>query len=280
MTHYDFSLYKEPDLFGDDDFYPTSPSLENVVIGQNKPKNVYCHTIPREWTDSEIEFLRDSLSQGWPKQKIADMLGRSLVSVSIKAKRLGKSDNTYNEEHLLDKYDTNRNFVMRIKPRDVLDVYCGVNSWYKNNLPDVNVVTNDKDESVKADYHLDALKFVCQEYCQGRKYDIVDLDPFGSCYECVDLSVKMARKGIVVTFGEMGHKRFKRLDFVRRFYGIDNMGDFTTQRLIDEIAKIGRRNTKELIPVFVKEWRLISRVYFEIKQIKITEQWNMKRNGE
>ena len=113
-----------------------------------------------------------------------------------------------------------------------------------------------------------------------RKYDIVDLDPFGSCYECVDLSVKMARKGIVVTFGEMGHKRFKRLDFVRRFYGIDNMGDFTTQRLIDEIAKIGRRNKKELIPVFVKEWRLISRVYFEIKQIKITEQWNMKRNGK
>ena len=56
---------------------------------------------------------------------------------------------------------------------------------------------------------------------------------------------------------------------------LEKLEDFTTQRLIDEVRKIGIRNKKDLTPVIVKEWPRISRVYFEIKPIKITEQWEI-----
>jgi tRNA G26 N,N-dimethylase Trm1 len=107
------------------------------------------------------------------------------------------------------------------------------------------------------------------EYSKNNKYDLVDLDPFGSAYDCFDLAIKMATKCLIITFGELGHKRFKRLDYVSRHYDINNINDFTTDNLIKEVIKIGKRNKKELTPVFIKDWRNISRVYFEINNIKI-----------
>ena len=71
----------------------------------------------------------------------------------------------------------------------------------------------------------------------------------------------------------MGHKRWKRLDFVRTHYGIDTLKDFTSERIVEEIIKIGERNKKKLIPIFLRDYRNISRVYFKIEKIKITDQW-------
>ena len=93
---------------------------------------------------------------------------------------------------------------------------------------------------------------------------------------CFDLAIKMSKKAIIITLGELGHKRFKRLDYVRRYYGIEKLNDFTTDNLIKHIIKIGERNKKLLIPVYIKDWNNIARVYFKIKKIKITEQWNKK----
>jgi hypothetical protein len=47
-------------------------------------------------------------------------------------------------------------------------------------------------------------------------------------------------------------------------------------KLIEEYLKIGERNKKTLIPIYVKDWRNIARVYFKIEQLKITEQWDVK----
>ena len=71
----------------------------------------------------------------------------------------------------------------------------------------------------------------------------------------------------------MGHKRWKRLDFVRSHYGIEKLEDFTSKRIVQEIIKIGARNKKRLIPIFLNDYRNISRVYFKIEQLKITKQW-------
>ena len=54
---------------------------------------------------------------------------------------------------------------------------------------------------------MDALKFCCYEYYCGNQYDLIDIDPFGSVYDCLELAIKMAKKGIIVTYGEYGHKR-------------------------------------------------------------------------
>jgi len=158
-------------------------------------------------------------------------------------------------------------FFETINPKSVLDVYSGAESWYFNK--GVKLISNDKDKSYTSDFNMDALELLCKMYLERRKYDLIDLDPFGSAYDCFDLSIKMAKKALVITLGEMGHKRFKRLDFVRRYYGIENMESFTSEKLVEEIVKIGIRNKKKLVPIFIKDWRNISRVYFKIDSLNV-----------
>lgn len=102
---------------------------------------------------------------------------------------------------------------------------------------------------------------------------MIDLDPFGSAYDCFDLAIKMAKKGLCITLGEMGHKRWKRLDYVKDRYDITDLDDFTSLNLIKKIQEIGRYNKKNLIVFDYKDWQHISRVWFTIEPYKETSQW-------
>ena len=125
---------------------------------------------------------------------------------------------------------------------------------------------------------MDSLRLLCKLYAESQKFDLIDLDPFGSAYDCFDLAIKMANKGLVITLGELGHKRWKRLDYVSPRYDINTLNDFTIQNLIAYIQKIGLRNKKELVVFDYREWRNIGRVWFKIEQCKITSQWDNKNN--
>lgn len=250
------------------------PMMPEEYKGDMKNGGGYTTTSPRKWTKEEIEWCTTLREKGFNSKEIAQSVDRSEVSVSIKLKRLTKKKNTYNEVHVEDKYNTNIEFINLIKPRTVLDVFCGVKSFYKNSFNNLKVTTNDKDESVEADFHLDALKLMCYQYYNGKSYDFIDLDPYGSASECFDLAIKMANKGIAITLGEIGHKRWKRLDYVRRHYGIESLDDFNSENLVKEIIKIGEKHKKILTPVFLKDWKNISRVWFKIEPLKITEQWD------
>lgn len=247
------------------------PKMPEEYKGQINKCGGFTTTQPRAWTDKELEWVKDMKAKGYSNKDIAESTDRSVTSVSIKVKRLGKKADTYNKEHVIEKYEYNHKFLEYIKPKSVLDLYCSEKSFYTGIVK--SVTTNDKNEQIKADYHMCSLTCICLLYSQGNVYDVVDLDPFGSAYDCFDLAIKMARKGIVITLGEMGHKRWKRLDYVSRYYGIEHLEDFTIDRLIKHIQMIGKRNKKNLIPVYVKEWRNIGRVWFEIEPLKITEQW-------
>ena len=232
----------------------------------------YTATAPRRWTKQEIDWCNDALEQGYSYKDIAESIDRSETSVSIKLKRLQKPKNTYNVSHLADKLCTNHEFLRYLDPEDILDVYAGQESFYKN----YHVISNDEDEEANTTYHMDALKCLCHQYLEGEKFDLVDLDPYGSAYECFDLAIKIAKKGLSITLGELGHKRFKRLDFVRSHYGITKMEDFTSENLVKHIQQIGLQNKKLLKVWKLKNWKLISRVYFTIEEYKITEQWEKK----
>ena len=121
---------------------------------------------------------------------------------------------------------------------------------------------------------MDSLKLLCQLYSEDKKFDFIDLDPYGSASDCFDLAIKMANKGIAITFGEIGHKRFKRLDYVRRHYDIHTLDEFTTDNLIKYVQKIGVKNKKNLVVYRKCEWNGISRVWFLMEGLKITEQWD------
>lgn len=255
----------------------TVPLMPTEYFGEGRKPCGYTKTSPRAWTDKEIEWITSLKQQGFSIDDIAKSVDRSPVSISIKFKRMRKTDDTYNAEHLEDKYQSNQAFVDMVRPDSILDLYCGIKSWYKNNLPsETRIVTNDKDSSIEADHHEDAEYLVHKFLYERKSFDVIDIDPFGSGFECFDCAIKMAKKGLIVTFGEYGHKRFKRLDFVSTHYGIKTIEDFTLSRMVDVVQRIGERNKKKLTPIITKQWNRICRVYFTIETIKVTSQWENK----
>lgn len=247
--------------------------MPKEYYGDYTTKTKYVSSTPRKWTKDEIMWCKDKMDEGYSYGEIAEAIDRTQTSVSIKMKREKKKDDKYNINYRDKKYQINKDFVEYIKPKSILDVFTGTANYY-NSIGLKNVITNDKDKNINADYHLDYLEFLCYMYYSKNKFDIVDLDPFGSAYDGFDLAIKMAKKGIIITFGEMGHKRFKRLDFVSRYYDINNLDDFNYDKLIDEVKKIGVRNKKELKVYRVMEQQSITRVWFTISDLKITSQWD------
>lgn len=250
----------------------TVPVMPEEYKGNTGKGCGYTKSAPRKWTDREIEWVRKLRADGFSNEEIGLSTGRTAVSIQIKLKRIGKNTDTYNEHHLRDKYQCNAEYFDWLKPDTVLDLFCGAKSYWRNNTI-AKVTTNDIDVNVDADYHERAERLIHLLYYEGNKYDVVDLDPYGSAYDCFDLAIKMATKGIVITFGELGHKRWKRLDYVSRYYGIETMEKFTLKSLVEHCEMIARRNKKTLVPIISRTWDKIGRVWFEIRPIAITEQW-------
>jgi hypothetical protein len=246
--------------------------MPQEFYGKVKPTTDYVKSVPRTWTDNELQWVLDSLDAGYSVSQIAEAIGRTEISVQIKLKRITKTGDSYNDKNRGLKYAANQFFMNVVEPRSVLDVFAG-NSFYKD-IDGLHVVDNDKDERFDTDYHLDALKLMCRLYLSGEKFDLIDLDPYGSAYDCFDLALKMARKGVVVSFGEWGHKRWKRYDFVRPRYGIDNAEQFTPDAFIKEFQRIARVNHKEAVVSDVLQYGNFLRVYFTLKKFKTVEQWN------
>ena len=251
------------------------PKMPEEYKGKVNKNGGYTTSSPREWTSQEIAWVQDLIDKGYSNKEIAESVDRTLTSVAIKVKRLGKKDGSYNADHVIEKYKINKRFLDEINPTNALDCYAGEKDFYFDYLQD-KAIANDINQDLDATYHMDAHKLLCKLYSEDNKFDLIDLDPYGSAYDCFDLAIKMAQKGIVITFGELGHKRWKRLDFVSRYYGITNFDDFTLENLIAHVQMIGRRNKKNLIVYAQKEWRNIGRVWFKIEQYKVTEQWEGK----
>ena len=245
--------------------------LPNKYKGKKTKNGGLTINDPRKWTKKEIEWLLMLQEKNLTLKQIAQCLDRDVVSVSIKSKRLKKENGkTYNEKHRYSKYLSNEDFIKIVKPKSVLDLYSGKESYY-NDKVDL-VVANDINKKYKLDTNLDSLKCLCKHYYKNNKFDLVDLDPFGSAYDCFDLAIKIAKKGVIITFGELGHKRWKRIDFVSERYNIKNLEEFKTKKLVDKVIKIGIRNKKELLPAIIKKWKNISRVYFIINNKRKTDE--------
>lgn len=250
------------------------PIMPREYVGRILPDGGGNKGPHREWTEKEVSWLKQMLADGYSRQDIAESMGRTIVSVELKQKRLGKRTGIYNKHHITEKYEINDRFLEHIVPQSLLDLYCG-NSFYKDKGIK-KLVTNDINTNLDATYHRDAFKLICELYSDNKKFDIIDLDPFGSAYDCFDIAIKMAKKGLIITLGELGHKRWKRFDFVRPHYGISNLDEFTIDNIIEHIKNIGLCNKKELIVWEQREWENIGRVWFEIKPYKVTEQWRQK----
>lgn len=241
-------------------------------IGVTTKSGGYTTNQPRQWTPEEIAFAENLVQQGYTVKQVAHAIYRDSLQVQIKLKRLKKKSGEYNDVHREDKYACNRKFLEMVNPKSVLDVYSGAVSFYSQ-YP-VHLVTNDANKDFNTDYNEDSFDLMCRMWLERRPFDLIDLDPFGSAYDCLDIAVRLAKKALVVTFGEYGHRRFKRTDYVKTRYGIASMDDFTLANMISRVQEIGYMNKKTLTPVIVREWRHIARVYFVVGKHLVTEQWS------
>lgn len=248
--------------------------MPKEYFGAYKTSGGYTKTEPREWTEQEIEWILEKKQEGFSNSVIAEAVERSEVSVQIKLKRLTKVQDSYNQKHREAKYSANRKFFDEIEPIRVLDLFAG-NSWYGDKA--LELTSNDKNAKFETTFHEDALTLLCMLYQKKQKFDLVDLDPYGSAYECLDLSIKMARKGLIVSFGEWGHKRWKRTDFVSPRYGINTIEQFGEgEMFIKEVQRIAQCNKKVATPFQSILYGNFLRVYFKLHDVKVTSQWEEK----
>lgn len=232
---------------------------KNIINGTIK-------SIPKKWDEEEIELMWNLKQKGYSISKIANKLNRTETSVNIKLKRVNKKNDNYNPEHRKEKYAMNKLFIRNISPSSILDVYAG-NSFYKNSVfcNEIKVIDNDKDSKYKCDYNLNSIDFL-HEF-KNKKFDLVDLDPYGSAFECFDYALQIAQKGLIITFGEVGHKRWKRSDFVKHRYDIKSLKEFTDNKFVDYIIKRGLIFNKKITVKHIGNFRNILRVYFLVETI-------------
>lgn len=220
---------------------------------------------PRWWTKQEEQWVFDMAKEGYSFEEIAKGSDRTVASIRMKIKRHEKANNLYNMKHADTKKEINKAFLKYIRARTVCDVYAGMATTYGK--PYI-VVSNDINKKAQTDYNMDALMFLCKMYAKNMKFDYIDLDPFGSAYDCFDLAIKMAKKGIAITFGELGNRRWGYIDFVKRRYNIENIDDFNTETMLKYVNLVANRNKKELNVYKIANWRNISRIWCQIKPIK------------
>mgnify|MGYP003116171733 CR=1 FL=1 len=224
----------------------------------------YTHTTPRKWTEKELQILQESLDSGLPLSEIASKLNRSETSVSIKRKRLGKDNRTYNDKHRTQKYEANLAYLQELKPKSVLDLYAGPKSYYRG-LVDT-VVSNDLVYEGH-DYKDEAKYVLAKIFANRERYDVVDLDPFGSAFDCFELAVQVARKGLVITFGELGHRRWKRTDYTKRTYRIYDTDGLNLTSLSAYVDEVARRYKKRAVVYKSCDWNNIGRVYYFLEDL-------------
>jgi hypothetical protein len=248
-----------------------SLSMPPEFLGEMKTQSIYTKSVPREWTVAEVEWMTSCLDAGYSVEDVATASGRTKISVSTKVKRMSKVADSYNKKHRELKYLANGMFVSTIEPASVLDVFAA-NSYYLDT--DIKkVVTNDKDTRFATDYHLDAFTLMCQMVVENKKFDVVDLDPYGSAYDCLPMALRIARKGLVISFGEWGHKRWKRFDYVRPRYGIDSIEAFTSEAFFAELNRLASIEKKKITVLDAIQYGNFLRVYCSLERLIITEQW-------
>lgn len=223
-------------------------------------------TKSRQWTNKEEQKAYQLHKQGYTLTEIANTLNRSPPSIKNKIRRLKKKRGVkhYDQDHTIDKHLTNQQFLKHIQPNSILDVFNAGNTQY-NHIP-VHI-TNDIDTRFQTTYHLDAEDLLKQEINKNHKYDIVDLDPYGAVLKYLPKALPLATKAIILTYGELLHKQYKRTDTVQQ-YGINKPQQLNLQNLIKITQHIAQNNEVKIKPVIIKDYKYIGRAYYEIRENK------------
>lgn len=184
--------------------------------------------------------------------------------------------NTYIDQQQV-KYDADNAFAKEIEAETILDVYAGDSRKYV--ALKKKVITNDIDQKCNTDYHLPADRFLAQMYGEARNIDLVDLDPYGSCWDCLPLAIKLARKGLIVSYGDFSNWRYKRWEIIQHQIGCkpESIEQYK-QFLITITIQMGMTYAKKkLVPVYQYTVnKYFTRIYYRVEKGK----WNINNGAE
>ena len=181
-----------------------------------------------------------------------------------------KKEKTYNKGKFggyANKNKLDKEFVKFLSLNSILDVYAGDGKKYPKEI----TTTNDIDKKCKTAYHLDAIELLTNSAIEGYKFDLVDLDPYRSCWRGWKDAIDIAQKGIVISYGDLTVWRYHYQDkeFWNPILGsynnyIDTIHDLK-YALISRTIEIGKELDKQLhIWNVFSTWQFL-RVYYVIR---------------
>jgi hypothetical protein len=184
--------------------------------------------------------------------------------------------NVYLETQNL-KQDTDRQFAQQIGAESIADVYAGASTKYTSVCS--KVITNDIDQKCPTQYHLPADRFLAQMYGEARNIDLIDLDPYGSCWDCLPMAIKLARKGLIISYGDFSNWRYKRWEIIQYQVGCipKNLDEYKAD-LIGITIQMGMSYAKKkLVPLYAfTPNKYFTRIYYKVEKGK----WNINNGAE
>jgi len=219
--------------------------------------------------------INESVSKYLKKYNVGDSTIRHMVT------ELMKSTYSYNLKHVDSKYSDNDEFVEFINPKSILDLFAGTcyyEKYKKNGIEvvqnDINGKDNDMLKSYNFDYTIDADKLLGKFIYENKKFDIVDIDPFSSPIIYVQNAIKIAKKGIIVTFGDFSMLKLPKMNklslkmYINRVYGVRSITDLSIEKAIRLVQQIGGICKKRLEVFKISKNSNHYRVYFKISNLQ------------
>ena len=215
-----------------------------------------------------INKILELKSEGFSYEHLTKKYGCSVDLIKSWIANHKKSTNTYNLDHINEKYELNIEFFKAINPKTILDLYCGRSRFWASNFgTDCLVISNDnlKDKEARPDYKMtmNADQLLQAYLVVDKHFDLIDVDPYGSPKDCLNAAIQLADKGLILTFGDFKScKRFSNKDrnLFYELYGITLPKEkITIDYLADYIVKLSNFKFKVWN---IASWKNCDRVYF------------------
>lgn len=211
--------------------------------------------------------FNDLINSGYTLYHISKKYDITITQAKSILSKYKKESNTYNVDHIKVKYQINNEFFHCIKPKTILDLFCGRNRYWATNFGDKSlVISNDllEDKFANPDpgYNIDANILMNNFIANNECFDLVDVDPYNSPAEFIDSAIKLAVKGLIITFGDLPNvKRFKKYDYFYKHYGItDSIENINIQSLAEYLVE-KTNNRFEIFEAY--SWKTCGRVYLK-----------------
>ena len=131
--------------------------------------------------EEAVKKLANELKEeGFSYRHLSKKYGYSEELIKSWVSKYKKQNNTYNSDHIEEKYEINKDFFEAIKPDTILDLFCGRNRFWANNYGSkCKVISNDnlKDRKADPDYKMtmNADQLLQAYLVVDKHFDLIDI---------------------------------------------------------------------------------------------------------